>query len=337
MGHIFQDSIYVAVFRDSNVLFLGSEAEAGVAGGEAPAEEGAAFDGALEPLLSGGSCFQIEEHLDEVVLLAGELANLQFAGVGGGLPIDVAGAFGGFIGADAVEVGAASLEVRFHVALEGVEQVLETGLGIDGGIDEDLAVEADMHAALGESEREARGELILAVAVEAALAEVDRGESFQGRAAGDEGEVDAGGGLFLIARGELNGEGRHPFFRVEELNTGGEAAAGEDVLRQEEFDFEAGEGEAADEAGDEHGGEHGGEKEKEEVVGGGEGGEADEEDESGESESAPGDLMADAGLPAAEPLPGYVEWVVAVHLLTSCHREGRGEACPPERRPLMTQ
>jgi hypothetical protein len=37
--------------------------------------------------------------------------------------------------------------------------------------------------------------------------------------------------------------------------------------------------------------------------------------------------MADAGLPAAEPLPESAEWVVPVHLLSSWHRVGWGVDC----------
>src|ERR1035438_3606187 len=41
----------------------------------------------------------VEEDLDGLFLLAGEFANLQTADMGGGFPIDVAGAFEGLVGA----------------------------------------------------------------------------------------------------------------------------------------------------------------------------------------------------------------------------------------------
>ena len=122
------------------------------------AEVGAAGDGALEPLLAAGGHVAVEEDLDALVLLAGELAYLEVAGVCGGFPVHVAGAFEGLVGADAVEVAAEAAVVGFDLAMELGEQFVETGLGLDGGVDDDVAPQRDAHGLIEEAEGEARGE-----------------------------------------------------------------------------------------------------------------------------------------------------------------------------------
>ena len=61
------------------------------------------------------------------------------AHVGGGFPIDVARAFEGFVGADAIEVAAESAVVGFDFAGDAGEQIVEAGLGIDRGVDDHFA------------------------------------------------------------------------------------------------------------------------------------------------------------------------------------------------------
>jgi len=84
---------------------LRKEADAGSTLGEIPGEVGAAFDGGFEPCVKvAAAALKVESDLDEGFVTLGELAYLERAGVGGGLPVDAAGAFAVLVGAEAVEV-----------------------------------------------------------------------------------------------------------------------------------------------------------------------------------------------------------------------------------------
>ena len=97
--------------------------------GEPPGEEGAAVNGVFEPGILVGGDVAVEVNFDHALLLTGELADLDGPGAGGGLPIDVAGAFEGFVGADAVKVAAETTVVGFDFAGDAGEEIVEAGLG----------------------------------------------------------------------------------------------------------------------------------------------------------------------------------------------------------------
>ncbi len=146
-------------------------------GGEAPGEERAAGDGVLEPGVEMVRHVAVEEDLDGLFLLAREFANLQTADMGGGFPIDVAGAFEGLVGADAVEVAAQSAVVGFDFAGNAGQEVVKPGLGIDGGVDYHFAREGDAGGLFEEAEGEGggEGEAVLAVCAAPWKADIDHG------------------------------------------------------------------------------------------------------------------------------------------------------------------
>ena len=94
--------------------------------GEAPAEEGAAVDGVLEPVGQFRRDVAIEEDLDRALGFAREFAHLQFAGVRGGFPVHVARALESVVRPNAIEVLAQALVVRFDIAGDAGQQILET-------------------------------------------------------------------------------------------------------------------------------------------------------------------------------------------------------------------
>ena len=93
--------------------------------------------------------------------------------MGGGFPIDVAGAFERFVGADAVEIVAGAAAPGFDFSGQGVGESLEAGARFETGIDDDFVAQGDALAAFGETEREAGGELEGALAVAAAGGEAE--------------------------------------------------------------------------------------------------------------------------------------------------------------------
>ena len=58
--------------------------------------------------------------------------------MGGGLPIHVAGAFGGFVGPDAIEIVAAAALHGCDLSADRIEQRLKTRLRIQTRIDDDF-------------------------------------------------------------------------------------------------------------------------------------------------------------------------------------------------------
>ncbi len=315
-----QHIVDFAIFRDGERETLGAEAEAGVESGEGPEEPGAAVDAVFEGggrigrgdvgWGDGGGEAAVEEDFDGAAVVAGEFADLEGVGVGGGFPVDVAGVVGGFVGADAVEVAAGAAEVGFDFAGEGVEEFGEGVVGGEGGEDDGFAVEFDGGGFAQEAEGEAGGEDEEVVAMAAAAWEEDFGGDFDEAVAGDEREVEGGGedGGRPLERiglaGELDGERGREAFEVAEADAGGGGGAGGDVFGEEEFEFEAGEDEAAEEAGDEQEGDHGGEDQEEQIVAGEEsgaagegGGEAVEKAREGE---AVVDALAEEGAEAGE-------------------------------------
>ncbi len=249
---------------------MGTQADAGAARGDIPGKEGAAIHGVLEPIgiWHGGA---IEEDLDGLLLLAREFADLERARVGGGAPVDMAGAFESFIGTDAVEVVSSTAIMSGQFTGEVGEQFFETGVRFDGRIDENVALEGYQDAAFGKSEGESGGELKAVFSMSAAAGEAEIDGLFQALGTGNDGEVKLGGDGAAVGSGQVDGEGRNPSFGVGDDDEAGDRLAGGDMFGDEEVQLEAGEGEAADESRDHQRCKHGGQQEEEQVVGRGEG------------------------------------------------------------------
>ena len=99
--------------------------------GKPPRQKRAAVHRVLEPGVEFVRNVAVQEDLDDLFLLAGELANLQIADVGRGLPIHVARALEGLVRADAIEVAAQPAIVRFDFTRDSGQQIVESGLRID--------------------------------------------------------------------------------------------------------------------------------------------------------------------------------------------------------------
>ena len=138
---------------------------------------------------SAGRDVEIEKDLEQPLLFARELPHLQVARVRAGLPVHVARAFERLVGAYAVEVAAPAARLRFEIAAHGGQHLLEAGLRVDGRIDQHIAAQRHVRAALDEAERKARGKLEAALAVDAAPAEADLHGFVEHRAARDHGKV----------------------------------------------------------------------------------------------------------------------------------------------------
>lgn len=262
--------------------------------GESPGEEGAAIDGVFKPVVGAGGGIEIEKDFYGLLLLTGELADLEVAGVGGGFPIDVAGAFEGFVGADAVEIATEAAVVGFDFAADAGEEILEAGLRIEGGINQDFAAKGDADGFFQESEGEAGGEREAVLAVRAAAGEAHGYGLLNNGASGDDREVDRGGEYGRCASldaDDVDGKRRHPGLGIADVEMGGDAAAGGDVLRKKEIEFQAGQTETADEAGDHESGEHGRQDQEEQVVGGNGGGGGHYHDATEKEQAAAGDAV----------------------------------------------
>jgi len=238
--------------------------------GEAPGKERAAIDGIFEPGIEFGRDVAIEKDLDGLFLFASELAHLEGSDVGGGFPIDVAGAFQGFVGADAVEIAAQPAVMGFDFAGDSGQKIVEAGLGIDGRVDHHFAAQRDQSGAFEEAEGEGGGKGEAVLTVGAAVREEHLDGFFDRGAAGDQGKVNAGaegGALGMADAFDANGKRRHQPLGIAHEEFSGDAAARGDVLGNEKIELEAGHAEAADETGDEERGEHRGHDEEEEIVG----------------------------------------------------------------------
>src|SRR3954451_19893091 len=92
---------------------------------QAPYQEGTTLDRMLEPAVELRGDVAVQEDLDGLFLLARELPNLQRAHVRRRFPIDVARAFQRFVWADAIEVAAQPAVVRFDLAGDSRQEVVE--------------------------------------------------------------------------------------------------------------------------------------------------------------------------------------------------------------------
>jgi hypothetical protein len=197
----------------------------------------------LEPGIEFRRQAAVEEDLHGLLLLAREFAHLQAAGVSGGLPIDVPGALEGLVGAYAVEVLAEAPVVGFDFAGDARGKIVESRLGIDGGVDQHVAPQGDARGFLQEAERKSRGEGEAVLAIGAALGEAHLHILFERGAPGDKRKVDArfenrtaGQTDGLHANGK---RGREPLpVAHEEFSRN--AAPGGDVFGHQKIEFQPG-------------------------------------------------------------------------------------------------
>ena len=161
----------VAFGGRSQIEILGAQADAVAGFAEAESYEGGALHRGLKPgaLIGGG--VEVEKNHNHLIFVAGEFANLQGTGVGGGFPIDVARAFENFVRTDTVEVVTGAATPGFDLAGYGIRERLETWARIEAGINDDVVAQGDDFAALSETEGEAGGELKGALTVTAASRE----------------------------------------------------------------------------------------------------------------------------------------------------------------------
>src|SRR5450759_1892413 len=267
---VLENSIYVAVLGLAEIKSGGAEVNRSAVGGKAPGEEGAAVHGVLEPRVEMVRHVAVEEDVDGLFQLAGEFANLQTAHVGRRLPIDVARTLEGLVGAYAIEVAAQSAIVRFDFAGNAGQQIVEPGLGIDGGVDHHFPREGDARGLLEEAEGEAggEGEAVLAVCAAARKSDVHHGlERGPGR---DQGKVDArfhGGAASLANRLHADGKrGQEPLVIAHE-EARRDDASGRDVLRHLEIECQPGEAQAADPVSYQQSRHHGRDNQEEQSVG----------------------------------------------------------------------
>ena len=182
-------------------------------------------------------------------------------------------------------------------------QVVEAGLGIDGGVDHHLAPQCDARGFLQKPERKGgrEGEAVLAIG--AALGEAHLHVLLERGAAGDQREVDAGfehRAAGLPDGFHANGKRRHEPLLVAHEKLSGNRAAGRDVFGNQKIELQSGQTEAAHEARDQQCREHRSHDQEQQVIGGDDGPHPHQYDGGGKQHSAAGDPVADA---AAEGMP----------------------------------
>ena len=111
--------------------------------------------------------------------------------MGRGFPIDVARTFERLIGPDAIKVPAQAAIVGFNLARNGGQEIVKTGLGVDGGIDRHFAPQGNAGRLFQEAERKAGGKRETVLAVSPTRREAHFHGFFQGDAGGDQRKVNA--------------------------------------------------------------------------------------------------------------------------------------------------
>src|ERR1035437_99317 len=312
-GQILQNYIDIAVFRLAEVETLRAEVYGNAPIGEPPRQKRAAIDGALEPGVERERNVTVEEHFDGLFLFAREFADLQGAHVGGGFPIDMAGALQDFVGADAIEVLAQAAVMGLDLAIDPEQEIVEAGVRVQGGVDEGFAAERDARGFFQkpEGKRGGEGETVLAIGPAPGEAHFDG--LLQRGVAGDQREIDSGlerGAVRALNGLHTNGERWHQPLLVAHEELAGHVAAGGDVFGNQEIQFEPCQAQPAHETRDQQRGEHGGHNQEQQIVGRREGGEADRQDGQYEEQSGARDLVTNAaGEEASELLPAAAHGV----------------------------
>jgi hypothetical protein len=149
---------------------------------------------------------EVKQEGNAAVLLLRVLTDLEIACVSRCFPIHIPRAVVKIVRANAMELVTASANLRFELAGDFVEKLGETGLWVDGGVNEDLALDCHVSSMLAKSKRKAAAEQEHAVVIQPSLWE----EQFHGFTqfcpASNEWKVHSRREPTLRPSGQMNGE-----------------------------------------------------------------------------------------------------------------------------------